>query len=366
MRRVDKLLRTLSGEAFETPVWTADISYWASANADADPRARAAQNEEGYLGLCDELRCMPYYWYPAFWAHRRVFAEGASVVSESDGIRTTRWTAAGRSIEQVERYSETSSSQAVVKYAVETVEDLGTLVALIEASRLEVTEALSGYARRLETWEKHDGLPSLGLPRSPLSAFINEWAGVRNGTLLLFDEPDLCGELFELLERQERPILERCAADSIPLVHFPDNLTSEVYTSLFDSHMRGFYERRLDLLHRTGVRTAVHLDGTVGGLLPKLIEIGFDAVEAVTPAPVGDLTAASMRDLARSGSTVLWGGVPGAMFAPPYTWRQMERHIRRLLDAWRGIPFVLGVADQVPPDGDIETVRRIAESTAPE
>ena len=49
------------------------------------------------------------------------------------------------------------------------------------------------------------------------------------------------------------------------------------------------------------------------------------------------------------------------LFAPPYTWQQMESHVRRLLAAWRGRPFILGVADQIPPDGDIEFCRRIAE-----
>ena len=32
----------------------------------------------------------------------------------------------------------------------------------------------------------------------------------------------------------------------------------------------------------------------------------------------------------------------------------------QLLEQWGGAPFVVGVADQVPPDGDIEFVRRIS------
>ena len=53
--------------------------------------------------------------------------------------------------------------------------------------------------------------------------------------------------------------------------------------------------------------------------------------------------------------------MPGVMFAPPFTWRDMEKHVRRLLDAWRGTRFIVGVADQVPPDGDIDYCRRITE-----
>jgi hypothetical protein len=48
------------------------------------------------------------------------------------------------------------------------------------------------------------------------------------------------------------------------------------------------------------------------------------------------------------------------MFAPPFTWKDMEKHVGQLLEQWGGTPFVVGVADQVPPDGDIEFVRGIS------
>jgi hypothetical protein len=97
------------------------------------------------------------------------------------------------------------------------------------------------------------------------------------------------------------------------------------------------------------------------GILPKLIESGFDAIEALTPKPAGDLQVTEIRELAGSRKAILWGGVPGVMFAPPFTWEQMEEHIKNLLDGWRTAPFIMGVADQVPPDGNIEYCKRISE-----
>ena len=52
------------------------------------------------------------------------------------------------------------------------------------------------------------------------------------------------------------------------------------------------------------------------------------------------------------------------MFAPPYTWDDMAAHLQHLLDAWRGTPFIVGVADQVPPDGDIGFCPKIAAMLA--
>ena len=125
--------------------------------------------------------------------------------------------------------------------------------------------------------------------------------------------------------------------------------------------MAAFYRSRLEKLHTAGVKCAVHLDGTVRGLLPKLAEVGFDAIEAVTPQPAGDVAVEEMRDIAQNDQVILWGGVPGAMFSTPYTWNDMESHLRKLLDSWSGTRFVVGVADQVPPDGNIQYCKKIAE-----
>jgi hypothetical protein len=145
-----------------------------------------------------------------------------------------------------------------------------------------------------------------------------------------------------------------------PIVHFPDNLSSECTTGYYDNYMAAGHRRRIDRLHRAGVKCAVHLDGTVKGLLPKLERAGFDAIEALTPKPAGDLDVEEIRKLAASDTLILWGGVPGVMFAPPHDWAQMESHVHRLIECWGNRPFIMGVADQVPPDGNIEFCRNIA------
>lgn len=71
-----------------------------------------------------------------------------------------------------------------------------------------------------------------------------------------------------------------------------------------------------------------------------------------------------MRRLANRQDMILWGGIPGALFPPPTDWPALRRHLDGLLDAWAGCPFIVGVADQVPPDGTIDFCRRIAEHIA--
>jgi hypothetical protein len=237
---------------------------------------------------------------------------------------------------------------------------LDVLLYLLEHRTLKPAN-LEDDSHRLTLWRKYDGLPCLGLPRSPLPSFVYEWAGIEQAAYLLADCEPKVARTLALMAEQEHPILEAICRLRPPLVHFPDNLSSDNLTAYYDAYLRDFHVERLRRLHAAGVKAAVHLDGTVKGLLPKLVAAGFDAVEALTPAPAGDLDPAEMQRVAGSETVILWGGVPGIMFAPPYTWEAMAHHVRKVLAGWANRPFVLGVADQVPPDGDINFCPRIAE-----
>jgi hypothetical protein len=127
----------------------------------------------------------------------------------------------------------------------------------------------------------------------------------------------------------------------------------------FDRYMRPVYEERLARLHTAGILTAVHLDGKIEGILHRLVSVGIDAIEALTPYPGGDLTVDRLRDEAGSDEVLLWGGVPGIMFSPAFPREDFRSHVHHVMDCWRGTPFILGVADQVPADGDIERVKDI-------
>jgi len=153
----------------------------------------------------------------------------------------------------------------ITKHFVESEGDLDVLLYLLQHRRLEPAN-LDDWSERSEVWRAYDGLPCIGLPRSPLASLFVEWAGVENATYLIMDCPDKIEE---------------------------------------------------------------------------------------------------MRDLADSDTVIFWGGVPGVMFAPPFTWDQMKAHVLRLIACWGNRPFIMGVADQVPPDGDIDFCRKIAELVSP-
>ena len=212
-------------------------------------------------------------------------------------------------------YSPLSSSVGITKHFVASERDLEVLLYILRHRRLEPS-GLDCWPERRRLWQSYGGLPCIGLVRSPLAAFLVEWAGVQNGSYLLVDCPDEFAEFSLLMEEQEGPMMDAVCALAPPLVHFCDNLSSECTTNLYDAHMAPAHRRRLARLHAAGIKCAVHLDGTVKGLLPKLVGAGFDAIEALTPKPGGDLDVRQIRDLAQSETVILWGGVPGIMLRP--------------------------------------------------
>ena len=357
---LQSLRSLLAGASAHDIVWTADISYWIAGRRYAGVADPAWDTEQGYLALCRDLGILPYYWYDKFWLGHPVYDDVVTVVTEANGDDTTTrcWRTPLGDLREETTFLPQSCSVGVTRYPVQTEADLRALVYLIEHRRM-VPDCLDEYPARAALWAASDGLPSIALPRSPLSAFLYEWAGVENGIYLIADCPDLVSHLFALMEAQEAPIIDAVCQAAPPLVHFADNLSSDNLAGYYDRYMAGPHSGRLERLHAAGVSCAVHLDGTVAALLPKLARVGFDAIEALTPYPAGDLRVEEMRAATRNDSVILWGGVPGVMFAPPYTWQDMQAHVRQLLDAWRGTRFIVGVADQIPPDGDIDFCRRI-------
>jgi hypothetical protein len=104
------------------------------------------------------------------------------------------------------------------------------------------------------------------------------------------------------------------------------------------------------------------MDGTLAGLLRQESQVGLTFIEAMTPKPVGDLPVSAWAGYRGGSRTIYWGGIPGSYFTPAVSDREFDRHVREVLAVMRDDRrMVLGVADQVPPDGLEERVARVQD-----
>jgi hypothetical protein len=140
----------------------------------------------------------------------------------------------------------------------------------------------------------------------------------------------------------------------------PENLSSEVVgKKLFNRYMRPYEERWTPRIKAAGKFSFVHMDGTLKGLIREVASTGFNVLEALTTAPVGDLEVEALRGYVGE-KTVTWGGLPGLYFTDLVTDEDFDRYVISVLDVMKRIPgYVLGVADQVPPGARWERIKRV-------
>jgi hypothetical protein len=143
----------------------------------------------------------------------------------------------------------------------------------------------------------------------------------------------------------------------------PENLSSEmVGPELFELYMADYQREWTTKIREAGKYSFIHIDGTLAGLLKQEASAGFTVLEALTPYPVGDLKFEELEQFGGDSKSILWGGIPGSYFTACVDDVEFDRHVRYLLDIMTQKPrFVLGVADQVPPDGLEYRVRRVSE-----
>jgi uroporphyrinogen-III decarboxylase len=143
----------------------------------------------------------------------------------------------------------------------------------------------------------------------------------------------------------------------------PENLSSEmVGPDLFELYMYDYQKEWTTKIREAGKYSFIHIDGTLAGLLRHEAGVGFSVLEALTPHPVGDMKWEELEAFAGNSKSILWGGIPGSYFTDCVDDDEFDRHVKFLLSIMTKSPrFVLGVADQVPPDGLERRVKRVSE-----
>jgi len=235
------------------------------------------------------------------------------------------------------QYLPTSFSSGYKKHFVETVEDLSKF-----RSYLEDTTFAPAYeeAVRRKGIIGDNGVVLCYTPRSPFMQMATSYIGIEKLIYLLDDAPDEMAEIFDIMERKYDCAAEITVDSPAECIMIPENLSSEVVgREYYLKYMRGYESKWIKRVRQAGKHSFIHMDGTLKGLLKLVAETGFDVIEAVTPAPSGDMT---MEEAAAevTGDTILWGGLPGVVFTPNFEEEAFVAHVKYILSvglcAWRG------------------------------
>lgn len=206
------------------------------------------------------------------------------------------------------------------------------------------------------------GVASSCAPKSPMAQLFINWMGVVNTLYALVDQPQEIEKALFVLDKADDPIYEIISEAPAPLVSMSENLSGDIVSpSIFGKYYAPYYRKRVCQLHTKGKFVYVHIDGRLKGLLPLLYDTGIDCAQALTPAPYGDTKIEEWRKLA-GRNIVLWGGLPGPLFSSLYNENDLKDMVLRCIKCClKDNRFILGVADQVPADGDIGRVRLVTK-----
>ena len=358
-QRIEAVFR---GERPDKMVWYGDLTYWHGAHAKIGDLPEKWRGVSGRSRMHRDLGIGEYV--PGCCAFDAIDGEDVKVtVDEQDGICLKTWETPVGSLVEKWTYSPLSFSWGHQEFPVKKVEDLAVVRYIFSQRRFE---GRTGRVRQMDEDLKEHGLPVIATHPSAMSTLYKSWIGLMNLSYMLMDAPEEIDETITSIRRAQEPMWQISADAPCDYVMLCENFTAESMAGLFEKYYRRHLTEKIEVFHQQGKKVMCHIDGTLKGLAEKLPTVGVDCLDAVTPKPVGDVAVSELRDLVGPEAIIL-GGLPGAMFAPPFTAKDMEAQVRDIIRHHKNTNlFMFGVADQVPPNGDLDLVRLVTQLTATE
>lgn len=351
-----RVLAILNKERPDQVPWLGDLDYWINA-LNQQGRLPAKYQGTGIFQLHRDLGVG--FYLQGYYPYQPVY-DGVQVEEEIGGdVRITRVKTPLGEVWQVERYLAESYCWAYQERYVKSWQDLRVIRYWYEHTYYQ-----PDYQLAEERYELigDNGLVLCYLPHSPLMELVTLLAGIATVTYALSDAPDEFDETIAILERKADEAAEIALHSPAECLMIPENLSSEVVGKrLFHRYMRGYEERWARKIREAGKYSFVHIDGTLKGLIREVASTGLLVLEALTPAPVGDLAVEEIQDWVGK-DTIIWGGIPGLYFSDLVSDQEFDRFVIHVLEVMRSQPrYVLGVADQVPPGARWERIRRVCQ-----
>jgi len=353
-----RLLTLFKGEKPDRVPWYADLDYWATGLIGRGEKPADFKSDEEYVQWHRRLNVGFYLqgYYPY-----KTNLEDCSLVVEHHGHKrvTTLNTPLG-TLQDCWEYLPDSFSEAPIEHFIKSVQDLKVWRYYYEHMFFEPDYT---FALRRQELVQQAGIHLAYLPHTPWMQLLVLDCGITALTELAFDAAEELEHTMQVMKKKLDEAVEctvRCPAEALMI---PENLSSEmVGPAFFEKYVKADQTDWLKKIGSAGKYSFIHMDGSLKGLLRQMASLPVTVLEALTPAPVGDLAVGQWAEWAGNPRTILWGGLPGVYFTALIPEAEFERHVREVLEVMTMEPrYVLGVADQVPPDALEHRVRRVAE-----
>jgi uroporphyrinogen-III decarboxylase len=275
-------------------------------------------------------------------------------------------------VKKIEKYFETPigtlkssyinvpSSKTVFQneYFIKTKDDIRILKYMYE--NLEYVENYHEIKNK-EKEISDDGIVAAGAPGSPVIELIEEYMGLENFLMFLFDYPNEMKSLINTILKKDLEAYEIIAKSSVPLIVVWEDTGTGLYSpGIFNEYIAPAISSFTTVSHKYNKKIYVHSCGLLKDIIADLVATGIDGIMDMTPKPIGNIDFFEARQLI-GNKIVLTGGIDANILTSPHK-DLIEKKVCTLLEQMKPYGnFILGSGDSVPANTPIDNLEFIYE-----
>lgn len=347
-------LAVFQGEDPKGVLWQPRLEYWYDVNKKRGTLPEHLK-EASLLDIYDYCHAsVRYFTKPLCVRYNNV-----QVIEQWENRKRLRrtWETPVGALTDVIHYDEWHLSCHNTEYKLKTTEDFKILEFILQDEMWYWDQ---------ETFEQdlqrvgERGSPQFYFRRSPIQGLFIEHMGFEKTIYMLYDYPDLIKHYVDVATEADNVMYDVLAQSPVQILNLGENIDAFMDPPrIWREHLVPYYCKRIDELHATGKFVHIHVDGAMKPLLGHLRNCPWDGIEAATPVPQGDVTLEEIKNAL--GDLILLDGIPALYFMPDqYSAERLVECVKRVVELFYP-RLILGISDEIPPDGDIERVRLVGE-----
>ena len=349
----DMNLAIFRGEDPGGVLWQPRLEYWYDVNKKrgALPEHLKEASLLDVYEYCDAS--VRYFTNPLRWRYNNVRI--TERWENEKRLRRTWQTPVG-TLTDVLHYDEWGLSAYNTKYKLKKPEDFRVLEFILQDEEWYWDQ--EAYEQDVQRVGER-GTPQFYFRRSPIQGLFIEHTGFEKTVYMMNDHPALIQHYVEVASEADNAMYEVLCQAPVQILNFGENIDATMDPPpIWSEHLVPYYRQRVEQLHGAGKFVHIHVDGTMRPLLPHLRDCPWDGIEAATPVPQGDVTLEEIKEAL--GDRVLLDGIPALHFLPCFSTEMLMECVKQVVELFYP-RLVLGISDEMPPDGDIERARLVGE-----
>lgn len=288
----------------------------------------------------------------------RVRYENVNLTQEWEDEKRLRrtWETPIGTLTEVIHYDEWKLSAHNAEYKLKKPQDFKVLEFLLQGETWYWDQ--EAYAQDLERVGER-GAPQFYFRRSPIQGLFIEHMGFEKTIYAMHDHPQIISHYVGVASEADDALYEVVCRCPVQILNLGENIDAHMDPPpIWRQHLIPYYCKRTAQLQAAGKFVHIHIDGAMKPLLPHLRDCPWDGIEAATPLPQGDVTLEEIKGAL--DNLILLDGIPAVYFLPSFPVEALIECVKRIVDLFYP-RLVLGISDEIPPNGDIERVRLVGE-----